>query len=129
MNKFQTTNDKKPTILDRHVRLLFVSHGYPPLDGGVAVSTQRLARNLSSLGCSVLVFTFDYRASITGEDRVTRERDGSVGINRFGPFYRHHDIDEYIMADLRRRTFDLMEREARAYCPTVILSYYAGNAA
>jgi len=109
-------------------RVLLVSIGYPPLDGGVATSTHRVARNLCLLGCEILVLTFDYKTALSGDDCVVLEKDGAVEIRRFGPFYRHHDIDDKEIAEARRRVYDQMEIAAKGFRPTVVLSFYAANA-
>ena len=111
----------------RSTPILIISQGYPPLDGGVATSTQRIARQLAHAGFLVTVVTFAYAPSIDVDDYVISELDGVVSVKRVGPFYRHHDIDENELAVARRRVYDQTLKIARACAPQVVISLYASN--
>ena len=63
------------------MRVLLVSHGYPPRDaGGVELHTQAVARGLASAGDSVRVFTA--AAERDGMRMVANEQDGAVRVRR-----------------------------------------------
>jgi glycosyltransferase involved in cell wall biosynthesis len=115
-------------------RILFVSEGYPPVSGGVATSTQRIARNLVLQGAEVVVFTLDSNRPLTEVDYIIEEIDQGVKVRRIGPFPSKHPnasaekVTEKVRASFRRRVFDQMEKAARAYAPQVVLSFYLINA-
>lgn len=63
------------------MRVLLVSHGYPPRDtGGVELHTQAVARGLVSAGDGVRVFTA--AAERDGMRMVANEQDGAVRVRR-----------------------------------------------
>jgi glycosyltransferase involved in cell wall biosynthesis len=115
-------------------RILFVSEGYPPISGGVATSTQRIARNMVLRGADVVVYTLDTNRPLTESDYVIDELDHGVRVRRMGPFPSKHPnspgekVTEKVRASFRRRVFDQMEQAAHAYEPHVVLSFYLINA-
>ena len=115
------------------MRIGFISEHYPPIDGGVATSTQRLARTLVSKGVDVQVFCFDPSCPVTSPDYLVQEVDEGVSVTRVGPFFtkqpsRSETISEKSRATLRRRAFDQIIRVIRPWSPDLILSYYLLNA-
>ena len=116
------------------IRVLFISEAYPPTSGGVATSTQRIARNLARSGCQVLVLTFDANRPLSADDYLVGENDEGVEIQRIGPFFlkqprvEGEQLCEKTRAVLRRRAFDQMEQLAKGFQPTIILSFYVINA-
>jgi glycosyltransferase involved in cell wall biosynthesis len=117
------------------MRIAFLSEHYPPTDGGVATSTQRVARNLQQLGANVHVFCFDNSRPLTSEDYTAEEIDQGVRVTRVGPFFLKQkgvpvdSISEKVRATLRRRAFAqiarILEAEGGA---DILLSFYLINA-
>ncbi len=115
------------------MRLCFISEHYPPIDGGVATSTQRLARSLKKKGVSVHVFCFDSSRPLTSEDYLHQEVDEGVNITRVGPFFtklpsHSESTSEKTRATLRRRAFEQIVKVVKPWKPDVLLSFYLLNA-
>src|SRR5574338_1712865 len=96
------------------MKIGFISEHYPPTDGGVATSTQRVARHLHRLGARVHVLCFDHSRPMTDKDYVVEEVDEGVRVSRVGPFFLKQAgasadrIPEKVKATLRRRAFNRM---------------------
>lgn len=116
------------------MRILIVSEAYPPTSGGVATSTQRIARNFLKLGSKVVVLTFDHSRPLDSVDYFLSENDEGVEVFRIGPFFLKQPsvevghISEKLRAIFRRRAFDQMEAISHEFCPNIILSFYVVNA-
>lgn len=116
------------------LRVTFVSEHYPPTDGGVATSSQRVARQLVLLGADVHVICFDHGQPITSPDYVVREYDEGVVVSRVGPFFLKQRllsadaIPEKQKATLRRRAFAQMCQLVDEHPADIVLSFYLLNA-
>ncbi len=115
-------------------RVVFVTEEYPPVPGGVATSSQRVAQSLTAAGCEVLVLTFDCTRPLSSSDYEVEARDAGVRVVSYGPFF-HRCADAQVdslnaarRALFRRRVYDRMEAAAGAFAPQVVLSFYAENA-
>ena len=114
------------------MKIAFISEQYPPTDGGVATSTQRVAQAMSALGVSVHVLCFDHSRPLDVDDYVLTEYDHSVRISRVGPFFLRHKhlskdgSSEKLKAALRRRAYGQMLRIIESDTD-VILSFYVIN--
>lgn len=112
----------------------FVAEHYPPTDGGVATSAQRVAMAMTRLGTSVTVATFDHSLPIESPPYCIAERDGDVEVLRIGPFFLKQPtlsvdrIPEKVRAVLRRRAFETIRREFEARGVDLVLSFYLLNA-
>jgi len=115
-------------------RLAFLAEHYPPTDGGVATSAQRVARALVREGAKVQVLCFDHSRPLTSPDYVVHDVDEGVSIARVGPFFlkqkniRADELEERIKAIFRRRAFDQMLRIVGASPVDAVLSFYLLNA-
>lgn len=120
--------------LARGVRIGFISEHYPPTDGGVATSTQRVARNLHKLGADVHVLCFDHSRPLTSKDYVCHENDDGVRVSRVGPFFLKQKsqsadrIPEKLKATFRRRAFNQMLHILKDEEVDILLSFYLLNA-
>lgn len=113
------------------VRICVVSEAYPPTDGGVATSAQRISRSLSAQGAQVTLCTFDHSRPIESSDYRITEEDQGVQVNRFGPFFLKHpnlSLNEKTKAIFRRRAFDQMTEFLRTQNPDILFSMYLLNA-
>jgi glycosyltransferase involved in cell wall biosynthesis len=113
----------------------FVSEHYPPTDGGVATSTQRVARHLHRLGAEVQVFCFDHARPLSSADYVHHEVDEGVRVARVGPFFlKQKDVSvdripEKHKATFRRRANNQMVHLLRQDGGAdILLSFYLLNA-
>jgi len=112
----------------------FVSEHYPPTEGGVATSTQRVARELIKLGLKVHVICFDHSRPIESKDYVVNENDDGVVLHKIGPFFLKQsslsvdNIPEKVKAAFRRRAFEQIIRIFRNEQVELILSFYLLNA-
>ncbi len=115
------------------IRLAFVAEHYPPTDGGVATSTQRVARALCGRGMDVQVFCFDARVPIVSRDAIFEERDCSVRVKRVAPFFLKHKelepeaVPDKVKATFRRRAVNQMIRELQKNPVDAVLSFYLLN--
>ncbi|MEQ1494776.1 MAG: glycosyltransferase family 4 protein [Novosphingobium sp.] len=117
------------------MKIAFISEHYPPTDGGVATSTQRIARNLRRLGIDVHVLCFDHSQALTSRDYVCEEDDHGVRVSRVGPFFLKQksqsaeSVPEKLKATFRRRACNQMIRLLRDSGEVdLILSFYMINA-
>lgn len=111
------------------LKVLFVTEGYPPDVGGVATSSQRVARNLHKAGCEVVVCSFDYSRPSSEPDYTVTSDDAGVRLHRSGPYF---EVPALVSDDLlsihRRRVYDQFARVAQDFAPDLILSFFAGTA-
>jgi glycosyltransferase involved in cell wall biosynthesis len=116
------------------MKVSFVSEHYPPTDGGVATSTQRVARSLHRLGIDVQVFCFDHSKPLSSTDYVIQETDLGVRVSRIGPFFLKQKetsvdrIPEKVKATFRRRATNQIINMVRQDAPDILLSFYLLNA-
>jgi len=116
------------------IKIGFIAEHYPPTSGGVATSTQRVARQLVQLGIQVHVLCFDHSRSLRSPDYVIEEVDHGVRVSRIGPFFlkqneiKLDELDERIKAAFRRRAFEQMARQLNREPVDAILSFYLLNA-
>lgn len=116
------------------MKIGFIAEHYPPTSGGVATSTQRVARQLVQLGARVHVLCFDHSRPLRSPDYVIEEVDRGVRVDRIGPFFlkqkeiKLDELDERIKAAFRRRAFEQMVRQLRSEPVDAILSFYLLNA-
>lgn len=116
------------------MKIGFISEHYPPTDGGVATSTQRVARELTKQGVAVQVICFDHSRPINSDDYIIIEHDGDVEVSRVGPFFLKQPsisvnaIPEKVKAMFRRRAFEQMVRILKKNKVDLILSFYLLNA-
>jgi hypothetical protein len=69
------------------MKIAFIAEHYPPTEGGVATSAQRVARELVNLGLDVHLICFDSTRALDSEDSVIVEDDQRVKISRVSPFF------------------------------------------
>lgn len=116
------------------MKIGFISEHYPPTEGGVATSTQRVARELVKLGIEVHVICFDHSRPIESEDYIVNENDDGVNLHKIGPFFlKQHSlsvdsIPEKVKASFRRRAFEQMIKILHNNHVDLILSFYLLNA-
>lgn len=119
------------------MKLLFFPEHYPPMDGGIATSAQRIAFYLRAVGHEVTVFAFDNTRRIDVGDYCNVFREEGLPIYRFGPFFaKNKNIDkangefttERDKAVLRRRVFMQMYGAAQTMGFDAILSLAVINA-
>ena len=116
------------------MKIGFISEHYPPTAGGVATSTQRVAREIAKQGFEVYVVCFDATQPIESEDSIIEELDSNVKIFRVGPFFlKQTSIDigslpEKIKATFRRRAYNQMISILKEINIDCILSFYLLNA-
>lgn len=117
------------------MKIAFISEHYPPTDGGVATSTQRIARSLVQLGVEVHVLCFDHSRPLVSRDYICEEIDQGVRVSRVGPFFLKQkgqsaeSVPEKLRATFRRRACNQMIRllsEGRR--ADLVLSFYMINA-
>jgi len=118
------------------MNVLIVSEGYPPDGGGVATSAARIAKNLASCGCRVVVVTYDRARSYDFISPQRVDEDEAVTVVRIGPLL---PVDGATngpaaiakqKASLRRRFVDhaLNEMDSMAFSPDIVFSMYLLNA-
>lgn len=118
----------------RKMKIGFIAEHYPPTEGGIATSAQRVARELVRLGLSVRVICFDHSRPITSHDYVIEQYDEGVQVARVGPFFLKQPrlpvdhVPEKTKASLRRRMFEQMVSLLRPQKVELILSFYLINA-
>lgn len=113
------------------MKLAFISEHYPPTEGGVATSTQRIARELSRLGVAVQLICFDHTRPLDCPDYLINEHDGDIFVARIGPFFLKQPLvnaPESLKAILRRRAHDQMVNITRQFGADLILAFYLLNA-
>jgi glycosyltransferase involved in cell wall biosynthesis len=116
------------------MKVVFVSEEYPPLCGGIGVSSARVARNLVRIGVDVHVLTFDATCPESCSDYIINEVQDDVVVSRVGPFFgdtvstASARLNESGRATLRRRAYEQMESISREIRPDVVLSFNALNA-
>ena len=116
------------------LKVALIAEHYPPTDGGVATSAQRVARELAKQGVSVQVLCFDCDTPIESFDKIITEDDCGVFVKRVAPFFLKHKnlhadaLPEKIKATLRRRAVDQMICELHCAPVDCILSFYLLNA-
>lgn len=116
------------------MKIGFIVEHYPPTEGGVATSAQRVARELVKLGVSVLIICFDANRPLDSEEFITEEEDNGVRVFRVGPFFLKQKLinvdtfPEKLKSIFRRRVFNLMVSILRANKVDCILSFYLLNA-
>jgi glycosyltransferase involved in cell wall biosynthesis len=112
------------------MRIAIVAEHYPPTSGGVATSSQRVARELVKLGADVQLFCFDNSKPVTSDDYVIEELDQGVRIARIGPFFLKRSdlgdssLPEKVKSMFRRRALSQMARIAEQEKSQVVLSFY-----
>jgi glycosyltransferase involved in cell wall biosynthesis len=113
-------------------RVLLVSEAFPPDSGGVAISAQRIALNLSRLGHEVQLYTTDHSRPLDAPPYKIASRENNYVVMRVGPFFTKHPeastLSEKHRAILRRNAFDSLLASAATFQPDVILSLYLLNA-
>jgi glycosyltransferase involved in cell wall biosynthesis len=116
------------------MKLAFISESYPPTSGGVATSTQRIARELCKQGVDVQVICFDNTRPIDSEDYTIDENDEGVQVTKIGPFFIKQtsvslkELRESERAVFRRRAFNQMVQIlSRRERFDVLLSFYLYN--
>lgn len=119
------------------MKICFFAEHYPPMDGGIATSAQRIAVHLKAIGNDVTVFTFDNTRRIDVGDYCNVSCENGVLVYRFGPFFaKNKNIDkahgefttEREKAILRRRVFMQMYGVALKIGFDAILSLAVINA-
>ncbi|HWQ88643.1 MAG TPA: glycosyltransferase family 4 protein [Desulfitobacteriaceae bacterium] len=116
------------------MKIGFISEHYPPTEGGVATSTQRVARELVKLGLNVHVICFDNSRPVESEDYVIEDNDDGVNLHKIGPFFLKQpslsvdSIPEKVKAAFRRRAFVQIIRILKREKVDLILSFYLLNA-
>lgn len=111
------------------MRIGFIAEAYPPTDGGVATSAQRVARGLVAQGAEVQLFCFDNSLPISVSDYVVEQVDEGVVVFRVGPFFlKQRDLNlnllsEKAKASLRRRAFNQIVARINPKLD-VVLSFY-----
>ena len=119
------------------MKICFFPDHYPPMDGGIATSAQRIAFHLRAVGNDVTVFTFDNTKRVDVGDYCNVCCENGVTIYRFGPFFaKNKNIDkangemttERDKAILRRRVFMQMYEKAKTMDFDVIQSLAVINA-
>jgi glycosyltransferase involved in cell wall biosynthesis len=112
------------------MRIGLIAEHYPPAPGGVATSSQRIARGLASLGAEVYVFCFDNSEPIVAADYVIEEIDQGIPVTRIGPFFLRQAelnlnvLSEKVKAALRRRVFNRVLKMMRENAVDVVMSMY-----
>lgn len=130
----ETPVDSDEYGAEQNVNIGFVTEHYPPTDGGVATSAQRVATTMTRLGASVTVATFDHSRPLESPDYCISERDGEVEVRRIGPFFLKQrsvsvdSVSEKVRAVLRRRAFDSIRHEFEARRVDLVLAFYLLNA-
>ena len=117
------------------MKIGFIAEAYPPISGGVATSTQRIARELVKLNCDVVILTFDNTTPITSEDICFEEIENDIKIYRIGPFFLKNPpisttfkiLDEKYKAILRRRAYNQMLNVLKNEKVDILLSFYIIN--
>ena len=119
------------------MKICFFTEHYPPMDGGIATSAQRISNNLKKLGNSVTVFTFDNTKKVDVPDYCNVFVENDMEIYKFGPFFaKNKNIDkahgeatsERDKAILRRRVLMQMYEVAQDKNFDIILSLCVINA-
>lgn len=116
------------------MRIGFIVEHYPPTEGGVATSAQRVARELVKLGLDVTVICFDAQRPLESEEFISEEIDNNVNIFRVGPFFlkqKSINVDSFpekIKATFRRKAFNQMVSILKGNKVDCILSFYLLNA-
>lgn len=113
------------------MNISFISEHYPPTEGGVATSTQRVARELSKQGLSVQVICFDHTRPIDSPEKVLEENDEDIKVYRISPFFLKQplvNVPESIKAIFRRRAFEQMAEITAHSNADIVLSFYLFNA-
>jgi glycosyltransferase involved in cell wall biosynthesis len=116
------------------LKIAFITEEYPPMNGGVGVSAQRITTHLVKEGCEVALFTFDASKPLHEPDYCHEAIIDGVGVHRVGPFYlRQPGVDPEKMSESQcamhlRRVFDEIERRLSTFQPDVVVSFYAAHA-
>lgn len=116
------------------MKIGFIVEHYPPTEGGVATSAQRVARELVKLGVDVCIICFDATRPLDSEDFITEEKDNGVKVFRVGPFFlkqKSINIDSFpekLKATIRRRAFNQIVAILKVNKIDCILSFYLLNA-
>ena len=121
--------------MNEKMKIGFIAEAYPPISGGVATSTQRIARELVKLNCDVVILTFDNTTPITSEDICFEEIENDIKIYRIGPFFLKNPpisttfkiLDEKYKAILRRRAYNQMLNVLKNEKVDILLSFYVIN--
>jgi glycosyltransferase involved in cell wall biosynthesis len=117
------------------MKIGFMTEHYPPREGGVATSAQRVATAMARLGAAVTVVTFDHSRPIESPPYLLAERDGGVEVLRVGPFFSKQlagsldSIPEKMRAVLRRRAFCTIYDALNARGVDLVMAFYLLNAA
>lgn len=112
----------------------FIVEHYPPTEGGVATSAQRVARELTKLGLDITVLCFDSVRPLDSEEFITEENDNGVKVFRVGPFFLKQksinvdSLPEKIKATFRRKAFNQMISILKENKVDLIMSFYLLNA-
>jgi glycosyltransferase involved in cell wall biosynthesis len=120
--------------MDKKIKIGFIVEHYPPTQGGVATSAQRVARGLADQGIDVHVVCFDTNGPLESEDYIIDRLDDGVKVSSIGPFFLKQksinvdSLPEKIKATLRRRAFNQMVSIFRNENIDCIISFYILNA-
>ncbi|MCB0541090.1 MAG: glycosyltransferase family 4 protein [Bacteroidetes bacterium] len=112
----------------------FIVEHYPPTEGGVATSAQRVARELTKLGIDITVICFDSVRPLDSEEFIIEEIDNGVKVFRVGPFFLKQKLinvdsfPEKIKATFRRKAFNQMVSILQENKVDLIMSFYLLNA-
>jgi len=117
------------------MKIALIAEAYPPMDGGVATSAQRLSREIAKTGNEMVVCTYDHLRPVTGDDFWYEEFDCGVHVYRVGPFFLKNktlkslpaELSEKNQAVLRRRAYGQMLTLLKKEKPDIILSFYLLN--
>ena len=116
------------------MKIGFLVEHYPPTEGGVATSAQRVARELVKLGLDVTLICFDAVRPLDSEEFITKEIDNGVKVFRVGPFFlkqKSINVDSFpekIKATFRRKAFNQMVSILKENNVDLIMSFYLLNA-
>lgn len=113
-------------------KIAFIVDHYPPTDGGLATSAQRISRELVNLGVDVHIFCFDSDLPLESCDSIIEENDKGVRVSRVAPFFLKQALDEdsyseNIKSIFRRRAFNQIASVLQKDKMDCILSFFLIN--
>jgi len=76
-------------IFSEHMRTLIITLEYPPIQGGIAVSVHRIARQLLQCGIDVHILTVGEihdAPYANAERKLTSEEEGGIFVHRMNPY-------------------------------------------
>lgn len=116
------------------MKIGFIVEHYPPTEGGVATSAQRVARELVKIGLDITLICFDAVRPLDSEEFIIEEIDNGVKVFRVGPFFlkqKSINVDSFpekIKATFRRKAFNQMVSILKENKVDLIMSFYLLNA-